>query len=314
MRYFLMAVLGLAMAVPAQAAEFSFVAYGDTAYTLPRDHGRNLALIDLINAERPAFAMHVGDFKGYTRCDDAAYRVQLERFARHDHPVVLTPGDNDWTDCWVPEAGGFEPLERLAALRRMFFAADQSLGGRSMPLVRQDGFPENARWSHEGVLFATIHAVGPHNNLVVRDRHLALESIDRTTAGEAWIRESFRAAREAGAPALVLAMHVDAWTNAAPVYEDGPLDWIRLAIREEAGNFQGQVLIVHGDSHRLVVDQPFRRADIEAGTTTGMNVTRLQVPGWPDHRAVRVEVDTSRPGIFGFSPILSAEERTGAPR
>lgn len=60
------------------------------------------------------------------------------------------------------------------------------------------------------------------------------------------------------------------------------------------------------------VDTPYRRTDIDAGTSRGMNITRLQVPGWPDHRAVRVDVDTARPAMFSFAVVMSPDEVAGA--
>ena len=307
----LMAPAALAAAA-AEAAPFSFVAYGDTAYMLPRDTPRLMRMIDAINAERPSFAIHVGDFKGYSSCSDEAYRQHGAAFARHRHALILAPGDNDWFDCNVDSAGRFEPLERLGALRRMFFASDRSLGSSPIALVRQSmAYPENARWSHGSVLFATVHAFGPHNGLV-RDQRLAAEAIERSRAGEAWIRDAFRIARDSNSPALVIAFQADPWWQTAPTYESGPFDWLRNAIGEESANYPGQVLVVHGDSHRLTIDTPYRRADIETGTTRGLNVTRLQVPGWPDHRAVRVDVDPQRPGVFAFRVVMDAEERSGA--
>jgi hypothetical protein len=35
------------------------------------------------------------------------------------------------------------------------------------------------------------------------------------------------------------------------------------------------------------------------------NLTRLQVYGWPEMKAVRVSVDTSKPWVFGFEPLYS---------
>ena len=34
-------------------------------------------------------------------------------------------------------------------------------------------------------------------------------------------------------------------------------------------------------------------------------MTRLQVYGWPDMKAVRVSVDTAKPWVFGFEPVYS---------
>ncbi|MGZ8369669.1 MAG: hypothetical protein ACXW3D_01970 [Caulobacteraceae bacterium] len=295
------------------AEPFSFVAYGDTAYRLPRDYPRYDKLVDLINAERPAFSIHVGDFKGYTDCGDEAYRTQLAHFDRHAQPLIYTPGDNDWFDCTGDEAGKFDPLDRLAALRRMFFGEEKPLGHGRLPVTRQDAaHPENLRWTYGGVVFATFHTIGPHNGLVSTDGRLALEAIDRINADKAWLHAAFAEARKTRAPVLVVATQIDAWITGAPAYEDGPLDWIRTILAEEAANYEGQVLVIHGDSHRLIIDHPFRRTDIDAGTSTGLNVTRLQVPGWPDTRAVRVDVDPSRPEVFSFRPIFAPDESHGA--
>ncbi len=310
MRKLLLGFVAGSIAATAAASPFSFVAFGDTGYRLPRDTPRIERLIAAINAETPAFTIHVGDFKGYTSCDDGAFRAKAAEFGRLSSALILTPGDNDWFDCTADTAGRFEPLERLAALRRMMFSGT-SLGGAPIALQRQADFPENARWERDGVVFATVHAIGPHNGLV-RDRRLSEESITRSAAGERWIREAFASARATQAPALVLAFQADPWLPSSPNYENGPFDWLRNAIGEEAATFAGQVLLVHGDSHRLTIDTPYRRADIESGTTRGMNVTRLMVPGWPDHRAVRIDVDTTRPGVFGFAILMQPDENSGA--
>ena len=308
----ILAVAALLAPSPTPAQPFHFVAYGDTGYMLPRDQPRVERLIDRINREEPDFVIHVGDFKGYSSCSDAAYEAHRRTLARHRQPVILTPGDNDWTDCDAESAGGFDPIERLNALRRLFFGTPQTLGGATMAVTRQStAFPENALWTHEGVVFATINVPGPHNDLVM-DKARAIEAIERTTADTAWIARAFALARERRAHAVVLAFQIDVWISNAPAYEDGPVAWLRDAIGKEASTFEGQVLVVHGDSHRLIIDTPYRRPDIDAGTTRGLNVTRLQVPGWPDHRAVRIDVDPSRPDMFRFGVIMAAEEASGA--
>ena len=312
MRVILASLGALSIATAAAAQPFSFVAYGDTGYKLPRDNQRVEKLIDAINAERPTFTIHVGDFKGYSSCGDAAYAAHKAMFGRHQQPLILTPGDNDWTDCEAESAGKFEPLERLGILRKMFFGSAESLGGKTMPLARQStAYPENASWTRDGVVFATVHVVGPHNDFVM-NKARAAEAIDRAAADEQWIKRAFETARASKAKAIVLAFQVDAWAATAPAYEDGPIDWLKRTIGDEAATFEGQVLIVHGDSHRLTIDTPYRRTDIDAGTSRGLNVTRLQVPGWPDHRAVRIDVDTSRAAIFSFAVVMSPDEQRGA--
>ena len=44
--------------------------------------------------------------------------------------VVLTPGDNEWTDCHRVAAGEYQPLERLAKLREVFYPVPgMTIGG-----------------------------------------------------------------------------------------------------------------------------------------------------------------------------------------
>jgi hypothetical protein len=309
MRTLILGLIAACLSTAAAANPFSFVALGDTAYKLPRDTARVDQLVDAINGAKPAFSIHVGDFKGYSSCSDDAYLAVRQQYRKLATPLVLTPGDNDWFDCNVDTAGSFDPLDRLAALRRIFFTQPLMVGKAA--IARQQDYPENARWTYERVEFATVHVIGPHNGFV-RDTRLGTEAIARSTAGEGWIREAFAAARRSRAPALVLAFQADPWITNAPVYENGPLDWLRNAIGEEAATFDGQVLVVNGDSHRLTIDTPYRRADIEAGTTRGLNVTRLMVPGWPDHRAVRIMVDPAKPAVFSFEVIMAPDESRGA--
>lgn len=91
MRRLIVAVLLVLCASTAGARPFSFVAYGDTGYKVPRDLTRVEQLVDQINAEKPAFSIHVGDFKGYSSCSDAAYQEHKLLLNRHDHPLILTP-------------------------------------------------------------------------------------------------------------------------------------------------------------------------------------------------------------------------------
>jgi hypothetical protein len=92
-------------------------------------------------------------------------------FETSKHPFVVTPGDNEWTDCHKRRVNPFDPLERLAKVREVFFPSDQSLGQRTITLTQQHNDPkyseyrENARWTHGNLLFVTVHMVGSNNNL-----------------------------------------------------------------------------------------------------------------------------------------------------
>ena len=105
---------------------------GDQQYT-PVQEKLFENVIDAMNKEKLAFVVHDGDItNGDGPCDDAMFARRARTFSRSAHPFILTPGDNDWTDCKKP----FEPLERLAKLRAMFFPAPgRTLGKRPMAVV-----------------------------------------------------------------------------------------------------------------------------------------------------------------------------------
>lgn len=320
----------LAAVVPAlgRAEPFAFVAFGDMPYCDDRDPEgcraeveRLEALIGEINATRPAFTIFVGDTKaGGERCADA---VVLDRtaawFARLEGPLVYTPGDNEWTDCWQDRAGRFDPIERLARLRDRFFAGPWSLGGAPMPLVRQADaggaehrlYVENARWGRGGVLFATVHVPGSDNNRPRDEAGVgpvppgaAAEYPPRNRANLAWIAETFALAEREGHGAVVLALQADLY------YRDrcgrgtvaGHLD-TRAALAEGARRYGKPVLLLHGDSHFHLEDRPVPDAP---------NLVRVMVPGARDIRAVRVAVDPAdRVEPFRFSLLGRADRPAG---
>ena len=132
-------VLGIAVLLSpplAQAQQpFRFIALGDMPYEVTDAvFGPYNSLIKVINRKAPAFTVHLGDLKGgSTPCSDRALLEQLAFLNSIEGPVLYTPGDNEWTDCHRAKAGGHDPLERLAFIRKTFFAnAARSLGRHPM--------------------------------------------------------------------------------------------------------------------------------------------------------------------------------------
>jgi hypothetical protein len=280
---------------------FSFAALGDAPYFAWEEPQYRLVLRAL-DANDLAFVVHVGDIF-WRPCTDEHYRKTLGRFNELRHPVIYTPGDNEWTDCWEAESGGFAPLGRLDRIRRIFFAAPAlSLGGRRLPLISQGPeFVENVRWTHQGIVFATVHLVGSMNAMRTFPERTAADDIAsrrRTEAATGWLRATFAQARESRASAVVIAFHAD------PSFEEPVDDADRrtyepfmTALEEEVEQFGKPVLVVHGDSHRFTVDHPLTRR------TTGRRLasfTRMEVPGSPDVGWVRVVVTpgASKPFVF----------------
>ena len=290
----------------AAAAPFKFVALGDMPYTIPADYARFEALIGEVNSIGPAFTLHVGDIKGgSTPCTDENFSRVKGEFAMFKGPLIYTPGDNDWTDCHREKAGGFEPLERLAKLRAMFFTPGRSLGAAPLPLNSQPGLVENSRWTHGGVVFATLHVVGSNNGME-RNAASVGEYFTRNAANLDWIKGTFAEARAKNAPAVVLAFQADLWYGApfAPT-EIGLRDTLST-LASEAKAYGKPVLLIHGDSHVLVIDRPLTEAGVSPSTAPILrNVTRLEVMGADDVGAVEVTVDASTPGVFTFRPVYA---------
>jgi len=309
LRIFALAFAALT-ALPAAAQTFTFAAIGDTPYFLPGDHERLARVIAEINRRAPAFTIHVGDIKsGSTRCDDAVFeRVQLH-FAAFEQPLIYTPGDNEWTDCHRANNGGYDPIERLATIRRMFFRDDFSLGRTRLPVVRQGADPrfarfvENFRWVHNNVVFVTLHVIGSSNNLQ-RNRAAIEEYIERNEANLAWLRAAFAEAAAQNRAAVVIAMQADMDFDQAPDRRPGFNDTL-AALQEGTIAFGRPVLLIHGDSHYFRVDQP-----MQGGVSRRLvdNFTRLEVYGERDVHAVLVTVDPAdATSPWSFRPMLVRE-------
>lgn len=54
-------------------------------------------------------------------CSDAYFASTKAGFDAFQDPLVHTPRDNDWTDCHRADNGSFNPLERRAKVRQVFF-------------------------------------------------------------------------------------------------------------------------------------------------------------------------------------------------
>ena len=300
------ATLGLtSCAEETNQEKFEFVVVADTAYKVPKDYPVYDKLIARINQEDPAFTIHLGDlFSGQTNCGEGNLERARRDFDKFEHPVVYTPGDNEWTDCHREASGGYDPLERLTNLRKLFFETSAGLGKTKLPLETQTstgaGLIENALWQKGDVLFATLHIVGSNNGL----RDAGVEQTDaeytsRNDANKNWLKDVFEQADERGAKALVLAYHANMFIE--PADPDGFKD-MRMLIGQYGEAYGKPILLVHGDYHEFIVDRPYLP---RVQKTPGAKIIRLQTYGWPDAKAVKIHVDTSTEAVFSFGPIYA---------
>jgi hypothetical protein len=292
---------------PPHPETFSFAVIGDTPYSA-REEREFDAMFGRLDSEPLAFVVHVGDFKagGNAPCTDEVYAAQRKRLDASRHAVVITPGDNDWTDCRRDSNGKMDPLERLAKLRQVFYADGWSLGRARIPLARQEGcaerssvacvcpgLPENRLWTKNGVVFATIHVVGSNDNRGF-DAANDAEQRCRAAANRAWIESALRLAEGAGNRGLVLAAQADPWAKS----RDGVFDGLLAQVAAGAKRLAKPVLFVHGDTHVFRDDHPFKDG---AGVRVP-NARRLETFGSPVVGWVRVTVDPADAKLFRIEP------------
>ena len=264
------------------AADFTFAALGDTPYSR-FEEALFPGLLAGISDEDLAFVVHVGDFKSaQARCSDELFRQRREWFDLVRHPFIFVPGDNEWADCHGFQAGGYDPLERLAKLRELFSGGEESLGRRRIRLARQEPeYLEHARWRHGDALMVTLNVPGGANNA----RLMPEEFRRRSAAVARWLEQSFNFARGERLRAVVIFMQANPWASPSNRYF-GYRDLLAALARETLG-FDGEVLLVHGDTHRYRVDAPLR--DPATGAPVA-NFTRVEVFGSPGMNWVRIRV------------------------
>jgi len=306
-------------------------------------------LIADMNAQDLAFTVHDGDLKAGngtpgsvtpTICSDALYEQALGFFNGLEAPAILTPGDNDWTDCDRPSNGGFNSRERLDHERQVFFSTPFSLGQHRMHLEVQTAAlclgvsgpvpcVENRRWTVGRVTFATLNVQGSCNNLcdTAPDPD---EFAARNQANIAWLQETFTEAKARRSVAVMLIAQADpGWDLSDPtraplrnprtlVETDGQPDGFKdylLALRDEVIAFRRPVAYVHGDSHYFRVDKPFqdsqgrRLENFTRVETFGDN----QANGNNDVNWLKVVVDPRSREVFKYQPQIVPANRVAVP-
>jgi hypothetical protein len=287
---------------------FAFGALGDAPYE-PWEAWRYPLMLEDMDGNDLAFSIHVGDIF-WRPCSDDRYERSLRWFNGLQHPLIYVPGDNEWADCWTRQEGGYNPRERLAVLRRTLFPRPtSSLGRQTLPLETQSANPafaefvEHSRWSHHGLIFATIHVVGSGNfsqRFPERTHEDDEEARLRLHAALAWLGETFAKAKAQSATAVVVSFHADPGFDGSSD-EQAPFRSLLDAFEDEAVAFDKPVLLIHGDSHHFITDSPLRSRSTQE---TIRNVLRLEVPGSPQVGWVRVVVKTGANPSFAFEPRL----------
>jgi hypothetical protein len=310
----------------AQKQRFTFGLIGDLGYFPEHEAWVENVFADLNKDESLAFVVHVGDLSSPVfACTNTMVARRLAQFNASIHPLIYTPGDNEWTDCHDPPTDkpgygipGGNPLERLAHLRATFFQGEQSLGQKKIALARQSRnsdpifakYRENVRWDHAGVTFITIHVVGSNNGRG-RTPEADAEYAERNKANIAWLHEGFDHAQTQSSSAVVVITQANIFPAYPPITgsakkKPSGFTEIRDALEKQTRAFARPVILVHGDTHYFRIDNPFylqpKRG--EPGRPSIGNFLRVETFGTPNHHWLHVSADTNSPGVFAFSPRI----------
>ncbi len=339
MRYSQSALLGMVSAVAlaalgvspaaAQDAPYSVGLWGDMPYAKANDEPHIPALIADMNASDIAFSLYDGDIKdGSSKCTDDIYDSALTMFDSLKKPVFYIPGDNEWTDCHRTNNGGYDNLERLAHVRTVMFAKPDSLGMETVMPERQgkagEKFVENMRYAKGGAMFVGLNVPGSNNNKVNDDEGCTKKSArtpeqcaadnaeyaERDAANIVWLKESFAKAKAEGVKGIMIVIQGDPGFDVPETEED---DESRLpgrdgyaafldALSAETMAYEGQVVLVHGDTHFFKIDKPLKDA-----FHLLPNLTRVQTFGSPNIHWIKVTVGATTRDVFTFSPMIVAE-------
>jgi hypothetical protein len=295
-------------------------------------------LIADINRQNVEFTFHIGDTKsGSTRCDDSHYVRALGWFNSFQNPLIYSAGDNEWTDCMRANNGAYNPLDRLALIRKTYFSTNQSLGRRTITLQRESEDPmyslyaENAMLVKAPVVYVTIHMPGSNNNLEYKTVQGAAnpfydndrEYTARNAANLAWLHKAFHTARDTNSLGVMILTQANMFESfmdtSTGATHSGFADFI-AALRGELRAFKGEVVLVTGDSHYMRVHKPLTDqypacisgqsdckpfdAALDARGNTVLNFTNVEVPGSNNVHWVLAHIRPNSRNLFQFEFMI----------
>lgn len=198
-------------------------------------------------------------------------------------------------------------------------------------------YSENSRFVKDRVEFVALHIPGSNNNLVATESECTKktgrpgrqwDSVNnvplaecaaataeyqaRNIANIQWLRDSFAKARARHYAGILIVIQADVYfpfelsdagyrESFLPSLDakNGYTDFFNALI-EETHNFDGQVLLVHGDSHYFTVD----KAMVDADGQITRNFTRVEVFGSNDNNWIEMTVDPRSENVFSFEPVV----------
>jgi hypothetical protein len=253
------------------------------------------------------------------------------------HPLIFTPGDNDWTDCHtgtpaVDPAGAAEGHSGAS-----FYGEARTLGQKTFPVKRQGGgtahgkYVENRRLGARRQSSSSRCTWSAATTTWGAPPESDAEHAERNAANIAWMKQAFEAAEQGKHKAVVI------FTQANPYFEDrwpagrrslnridGPAvrnlpdsapSWSPSSSRSRRSSARCSSCTATRTTFR--VDKPL--FDTASGRILE-NLTRVESFGSPYVHWVRIVVDTEKPGHLrvqaraggGLMNDVSPSSRTAA--
>jgi hypothetical protein len=318
---------------------YSFAVIGDVPYGAVQIAQFPKVIAQINGDPDVRLVTHVGDIKsGSSVCSDAYFSQIRTNFDTFADPLVYTPGDNEWTDCHRTNNGSYNPIERLGAIRKVFFPTPgQTLGQKKMNVKSQAslGFPENVRFEKGDVSFVSVNIPGSNNSLVNWTGKTAptaeqlAESQTRTAASIQLVNETFTHAREEHSRAVVIILQADMFdpTLPCPAGKIAPCppvfaEWNGFQtfvqnMAAQSAAFNGPVYLFNGDSHVFNVDKPLATGTAWAPiygtgnwlsfygvTTPANNLTRITGDGSTAlNNWLKVTINEDDPAVLSWTKV-----------
>jgi hypothetical protein len=193
----------------------------------------------------------------------------------------------------VDYAGG-DPLANLALVRSIFFPRPgHAIGGGHKRVLSQAELPnwlhpsdakfvENVLWVQSRVVFVTINLPGGSNNdndvwygAPAQSVAQVQEIADRTGADLRWLDTSFTLAKVIRAKAVVIQTQADMWDPEKGAAHQAAYEPFVQSIAAHTANLGRPVLMLNGDSHVYLSDNPLSATDPLSYMHPGYDVTNF---------------------------------------
>jgi hypothetical protein len=169
---------------------------------------------------------------------------------------------------------GGDPVANLALIRSIFFPKPGlTLGGKKIVVSQRLAFDrahpsdskyvENVMWDQSQVLFVTLNVPGGSNNdqdvwfgAPTESAAQTQERTERTGADLRWLDLAFQAANILHSKAVLIVAQADMWDpEKGAAHQAGYEDLVR-SIADHTTSFGKPVLLLNGDSHVYLSDNP----------------------------------------------------------